>query len=86
MIQTISERVNDPTKKITVEPGIEGFHKVEGTSVEEVIKILEEKGMNIFLVHPSEHHFDEDREHTIILTRAEYHQLIAGEAIKPSEP
>lgn len=63
-------------EKITIEPVPEGFSKVDGTSVEEVLGILESKGINRYLVHPSERHFDEDRQHTIILTRADYHRLM----------
>ena len=63
-------------EKITIEPVPEGFSKVEGTSVEEVLEILEGKGINRYLVHPSGRHFDEDRQHTIILTREDYHRLM----------
>ncbi|GEM_PF-7100211 len=62
--------------KKTIEPVQEGFSKVEGTSIEEVLGILDGKGINRYLAFPSGRHFDEDRQHTIILTRADYHRLM----------
>lgn len=61
--------------KVTTEPVPAGFHKISGTSVEEVIEILEREGISHYFVHPAGRHFDEERQHTIILTRHDYVRL-----------
>ncbi len=63
-------------EKITIEPVPEGFSKLDGTSVEDVLKILEEEGISTYFVFPSIIDFEKDRQHTIILNRADYHMLM----------
>lgn len=63
-------------EKITIEPVPEGFTKLEGTSVEEVLEILAGEKIDKYLVFPWSMKAKDERAHTIILTRADYHQLI----------
>ncbi len=62
-------------EKITIEPVPEGFTKVSGVSVEDTLKILEERGINRYLVFPGDPKFDAEREHIIILPYLDYHKL-----------
>ena len=60
-------------EKIRIEPVREGFTRVDGESVEDVLKILEGKGIeNILCYCPSIHDF---RRHAIILTQADFNRL-----------
>ena|SRR3989344_511114 len=61
-------------KKIKIEPVTEGFTKIDGESVEDVIKTLQEKGIERLLCYPGST-FD-FRNHVIILTQADYNALM----------
>ncbi|MDO8509106.1 MAG: hypothetical protein Q7S27_05485 [Nanoarchaeota archaeon] len=65
-------------EKITIEPVPEGFTKVSGVSVGDTLKILEEKGINRYLVFPRDPKFDTEREHIIILPYLDYCKLSVG--------
>lgn len=62
-------------EKITIEPIPEGFIRVSGVSVEDVLKTLEEKEMNRYLVFPRDPKFEAEREHVVILPYLDYRAL-----------
>ena len=68
--------------KIEKSPLPEGYTRIRGQSVEDVLKVLEEKGITKLLCSPMKNDF---RGHLIILTRSDYERLIKeGDLGKPT--
>lgn len=62
--------------KIQIEPVPEGYTKVSGQSVEDVLEILEAKGINKIFCRPYVVGYEEIfRKHIIILRRSDYDRL-----------
>jgi len=61
-------------ERIEIEPVLDGFDKIDGISIEDVLTILDSKRIHKILCYPHKR-WGEFRRHLIILTRSDYEML-----------